>query len=203
MTGTITQLQNLIGIVGHVVDYISTAPNFLFFMSKDGDKYSPMILQIVHTKLRRSVKTMLHEMNEKVGTYVTGQNSVALCVAVMYLIGVSVIGLRYGLIFGLLACPLNLIPYFGSALAMIPPSNLGALTSPRMILAVIVVFFIEWLIETTLISPLVMGRQLELLPITIVVVLHSAGHLFGLVGDFLGIPGFAVLKIVDSRFFSW
>jgi len=86
---------------------------------------------------------------------------------------------------------------------MIPPLIMGALTSPRMILAVIVVFFIEWLIETQLISPLVMGSKLELHPITIVVVLLTAGNLFGLVGVILGIPGFAVLKIVVTRFFSW
>ena len=203
VTGTISQLQNLIGIVGNVVVTISTAPIILFFMLKDGDKFTPMILQIVPTKLRRSVKQMLHEMNEKVGSYVQGQITVALCVAVMFMIGYSVIGLRYGLIFGLLACPLNLIPYFGSALAMIPPLIMGALTSPRMILAVFVVFFIEWLIETQLISPLVMGSKLELHPITIVVVLLTAGNLFGLVGVILGIPGFAVLKIVVTRFFSW
>ena len=158
-------------------------------MLKDGDKFTPMVLHIVPTKLRRSVKQMLHEMNEKVGSYVQGQITVALCVAVMFMVGYSVIGLRYGLIFGLLACPLNLIPYFGSALAMI--------------LAVIIVFFIEWLIETQVISPLVMGSKLELHPITIVVVLLTAGNLFGLVGVILGIPGFAVLKIVVTRFFSW
>ncbi|MEK0405130.1 AI-2E family transporter, partial [Lactiplantibacillus plantarum] len=84
---------------------------------KDGDKFTPMVLHIVPTKLRRSVKQMLHEMNEKVGSYVQGQITVALCVAVMFMVGYSVIGLRYGLIFGLLACPLNLIPYFVSALA--------------------------------------------------------------------------------------
>lgn len=65
VTGTISQLQNLIGIVGNVVVTISTAPIILFFMLKDGDKFTPMILQIVPTKLRRSVKQMLHEMNEK------------------------------------------------------------------------------------------------------------------------------------------
>lgn len=123
-------------------------------MLKDGDKFTPMVLHIVPTKLRRSVKQMLHEMNEKVGSYVQGQITVALCVAVMFMVGYSVIGLRYGLIFGLLACPLNLIPYFGSALAMIPPLIMGALTSPRMILAVIIVFFIEWLIETQVIHRL-------------------------------------------------
>ena len=67
--------------------------------------------------------------------------------------------------------------------------------------AVIIVFFIEWLIETQVISPLVMGSKLELHPITIVVVLLTAGNLFGLVGVILGVPD---CRVEDrGRRFSW
>ncbi len=107
------------------------------------------------------------------------------------------------MILGLIATPLNLIPYFGSALAMVPSLVMGAMTSPKMLIGVIIVFFIEWLLETQVISPLVMGSKLELHPITIVVVLLTAGNLFGLVGVILGIPGFAVIKIIVTRLFAW
>lgn len=203
VTGTVSQIQNLVGIVGNVLITVSTAPIILFFMLKDGGDFAPKLVRLFPVKLRGSVQTMLHEMNTKVGSYVQGQLTVAMAVAIIFMIGFSVIGLRFGLVFGLIAGPLNLIPYFGSALAMIPALIVGAVTGPKMLIAVIVTFFVEWLIETQLISPLVMGSALAMHPVTIVIVLLTAGNLFGLAGVILGIPGFAVLKIVVTRLFSW
>lgn len=203
VAGTVAQLQNVVGVVGNVVITVSTAPIILFFMLKDGSRFPRLVVDLFPVKLRSGIHQMLHEMNDKVGSYVQGQITVAIAVGIMFMIGYSVIGLKYALVLGIIATPLNLIPYFGSALAMVPSLITGAMTSPRMFIAVIIVFFIEWLIETQVLSPLVMGSKLELHPITIVVVLLTAGNLFGLVGVILGIPGFAVIKIVVTRFFKW
>lgn len=202
-SGTLAQIQNLVGVVGNIVVTVATAPIILFFMLKDGAKFTPLFVHLFPVKLRTSVTQTMHEMNVKVGSYVQGQITVALAVGIMFMVGYSIIGLRFALVLGLIAAPLNLIPYFGSALAMVPALIIGGMTSPRMFIEVIIVFFIEWLIETQVISPLVMSSKLEMHPITIVVVLLTAGNLFGLAGVILGIPGFAVLKIVVVRLFNW
>ncbi|MCX2455744.1 AI-2E family transporter [Lacticaseibacillus nasuensis] len=203
LSGTVSQLQNLVGIVGNVVITIATAPIILFFMLKDGARFPQLFVNLFPVRMRQDLREMLTEMNDKVGSYVQGQITVAIAVGIMFMTGYSIIGLKYALILGLIATPLNLIPYFGSALAMVPSLVMGAMTSPKMLIGVIIVFFIEWLLETQVISPLVMGSKLELHPITIVVVLLTAGNLFGLVGVILGIPGFAVIKIIVTRLFAW
>lgn len=203
VSGTVTQLQNLVGIVGNVVITVSTAPIILFFMLKDGASFAPKVVRLLPVKLRASWASMLSEMNQKVGSYVQGQLTVAMAVAIIFMTGFSLIGLKFALVLGLIAGPLNLIPYFGSALAMIPALIVGAMSGPKMLIAVIITFFVEWLIETQVLSPLVMGSKLAMHPVTIVIVLLTAGNLFGLAGVILGIPGFAVLKIVVTRFFSW
>jgi predicted PurR-regulated permease PerM len=48
-----------------------------------------------------------------------------------------------------------------------------------------------------------MGSNMAMHPVTIALVLLTAGKLFGLVGVILGIPGYAVLKIIISRLFNW
>ncbi|MFD1392557.1 AI-2E family transporter [Lacticaseibacillus jixianensis] len=203
LSGTLSSLSSIISTVGTVVVTLGTAPIVLFFMLKEGNKFTPMILHLIPTKQRQSFGEMLHEMNLKIGSYVQGQLTVALAVGIIYMLGYSIIGLRYGLIFGMLAAPLNLIPYFGSALALVPALIMGAIQGPKMVIAVVIVFFIEWLLETQLISPFVMGSKLEMHPITIVVVLLTAGSMFGLLGVILGIPGFAVIKIIAVRLFKW
>lgn len=203
LSGTVSGLQSFFGIVGNVMITVSTAPIILFFLLKEGDHFAPLLVNLFPTRLRRSMSDTLHEMNVKVGSYVQGQLTVAMAVAIIFMVGFSVIGLKFALVLGLIAGPLNLIPYFGSALAMIPALIVGATTSPKMLIAVIIIFFVEWLIETQLISPLVMGSKLEMHPLTIVIVLLTAGNLFGLVGVILGIPGFAVIKIIVTRLFHW
>lgn len=203
LSGTVTGIQNFFGIVGNVVITVATAPIILFFLLKDGDHFAPLVVNLFPTRMRHSLSDTLHEMNEKVGSYVQGQLTVAMAVAIIFMVGFSVIGLKFALVLGLIAGPLNLIPYFGSALAMIPALIVGATTSPQMLIAVIVTFFVEWVIETQLISPFVMGSKLAMHPLTIVLVLLTAGNLFGLIGVILGIPGFAVIKIIVTRLFHW
>ncbi len=201
--GTFSQLGTIINAVGNIVITLATAPFLLFFMLKDGRHFPDYVAKLLPRRYRATLLDLLNEISTKVGQYIQGQITVAFFVSIIFMVGYSIIGLRFALVLGLLAGPLNLIPYLGSTLAMIPALIIGGLTSLQMFFAVIVVFFIEWLLETQVISPLVMGSNMAMHPVTIAIVLLTAGKLFGLVGVILGIPGYAVLKIIISRLFNW
>ncbi|WP_341779367.1 AI-2E family transporter [Levilactobacillus sp. HBUAS70063] len=203
LTGTLTSLGNVVTTVSDWVITIITAPLVLFFMLKDGTRFPHYVSQVVPTAYRERFIVMLDQMNVKVSSYVRGQLTVALCVLIIFTTGYSIIGLRYALLIGLLAGPLNLIPYFGSAIALIPALIIGAITSPSMLLGVVIVYLIEWVLETQVLSPLIMGNSLAMHPITIVFVLLAAGKMFGLVGVIFGVPGFAVLKVLVTTAFQW
>ncbi|MCT4487332.1 AI-2E family transporter [Levilactobacillus parabrevis] len=203
LTGTLTSIGNVVTTVSDWVITIITAPLALFFMLKDGTRFPHYVSQVVPTAYRERFVVMLDQMNVKVSSYVRGQLTVALCVLIIFTTGYSIIGLRYALLIGLLAGPLNLIPYFGSAIALIPALIIGAITSPSMLLGVVIVYLIEWVLETQVLSPLIMGNSLAMHPITIVFVLLAAGKMFGLVGVIFGVPGFAVLKVLVTTAFQW
>ncbi|MFD1454352.1 AI-2E family transporter [Levilactobacillus lanxiensis] len=203
LTGTLSSLGNVVTTVSDWVITIITAPLVLFFMLKDGSRFPHYISQVVPTAYRSRFITMLDQMNAKVSSYVRGQLTVALCVMIIFTTGYSVIGLRYALLIGLLAGPLNLIPYFGSAIALVPALIIGVVTSPSMLLGVVIVYLIEWVLETQVLSPLIMGNSLAMHPITIVFVLLAGGKMFGLLGVIFGVPGFAVLKVLATTTFQW
>jgi predicted PurR-regulated permease PerM len=203
LTGTLTSIGNVVTTVSDWIITIITAPLVLFFMLKDGSRFPHYVSQVVPTAYRERFIVMLDQMNVKVSSYVRGQLTVALCVLIIFTTGYSIIGLRYALLIGLLAGPLNLIPYFGSAIALVPALIIGAITSPSMLLGVVIVYLIEWVLETQVLSPLIMGNSLAMHPITIVFVLLAAGKMFGLVGVIFGVPGFAVLKVLVTTAFQW
>ena len=72
-----------------------------------------------------------------------------------------------------------------------------------MLLKVIVVFIVEQTIEGRFVSPLILGSQLNIHPITILFVLLTSGSMFGIWGVLLGIPIYASAKVVISAIFDW
>ena len=72
-----------------------------------------------------------------------------------------------------------------------------------LLIQVLIVFVIEQTIEGRLISPLVLGNELSIHPVTILLVLLTSGKLFGLVGVILGIPVYAAAKVVITHVFEW
>ncbi|UUV98925.1 AI-2E family transporter [Vagococcus luciliae] len=200
---TFNSLGNIVGAVANVVVTTITVPFILFYLLKDGKQLVPYITPVIPTKMRKPTLKVLEDINKQLSSYVRGQVTVAFAVAVMFMIGFSVIGLEYSVTLGILAGVLNLIPYIGSALATIPAIVLALVNGPKMLIAVIIVFVLEQTIEGRVVSPLVLGSQLDIHPITIIFVLLSAGKLFGVLGVILGIPGYAAIKVIAIHLFTW
>ena len=72
-----------------------------------------------------------------------------------------------------------------------------------MLIKVIIVMVVEQTIEGRFISPQVLGNSMQIHPVTILMVLLASGKLFGVVGVVIGIPTFAVLKVIVSEIYSW
>lgn len=86
---------------------------------------------------------------------------------------------------------------------MIPAVFLGIVSGPALLIKVLIVFAIEQTVEGRFISPLVLGSQLSIHPVTILVVLLTSGKLFGIVGVILGIPVYAMTKVIITHIFEW
>ena len=200
---TIQNLGSFFGAVATIVLAVITMPFILFYLLKDGRKLAPYFVKFLPTKMRQPSLIVLKEMNDQVSSYIRGQLTVAFAVAVMFMIGFSIIGLDYAITLGIAAGFLNLIPYLGSFLAMIPAVFLGIVGGPVLLIQVLIVFVIEQTIEGRLISPLVLGNELSIHPVTILLVLLTSGKLFGLVGVILGIPVYAAAKVVITHVFEW
>lgn len=196
-------IGSVVGAVANIVVTVVTVPFILFYLLKDGKKLAPYMTQFLPTKIRKTTLNVLVDINKQLSSYVRGQVTVAVAVAIMFIIGFSAVGLNYSVTLGILAGFLNLIPYVGSALATIPAILLALVDGPKMLIAVIIIFIVEQTIEGKFVSPLVLGSQLEIHPITIIFVLLSAGKIFGVMGVILGIPLYATIKVIATHLFTW
>ena len=201
---TVTGLGSVFGVLSTTLLALITTPFILFYLLKDGHHLPYHMMKLVPSKMRENSYLLLREMNLQISQYIRGQLLVAFFVGLMFWIGFSIIGLKYALTLGILAGALNLIPFLGSFIAFVPIVIIAIVVhSPIMLAKVLVVFFIEQTLEGRVFQPLILGSNLQIHPITIIAVLLTAGNLFGIPGVILGIPAYAVIKVVLVHLFSW
>ena len=194
-----SKVKNIAETVVNVGVVIVTTPFVLFFMLKDGHRFKDFSTKIVPPKFRKDYHDLLDKMSVQVGSYIQGQIIVSLCIGVLLFIGYSIIGLDYGLILACIAAVTSVVPYIGPTIAISPAIIIALITSPIMLLKLIVVWTAVQFIEGHFISPNIMGKTLQIHPLTIIFILLSAGNLLGVVGVILGIPAYAILKVLVSH----
>ncbi|QGI06154.1 AI-2E family transporter [Bacillus subtilis] len=203
VNSTFTGVGNFIGALTEIIISIVTVPFILFYLLKDGKKLPVYILKFVPTQLKEQTYTVLSEMNHRLSSYIRGQIIVSFCIGFLLFIGYLIIGLDYASLLAVIAACTSIVPYLGPTIAITPAIIIAIVTSPLMLLKLVIVWTIVQLIEGKLISPQIMGKNLHIHPITIIFLLLTAGKLFGVVGIILAIPGYAVAKVITTHLFDW
>ena len=203
LNSTFTGIGNIIGSVSKTVMAIITVPFILFYLLKDGKKLPDYILNFLPIPMRSHTFTVLQEMNKQISSYIRGQIVVSFCIGVLMFIGFVIIGLDYAPVLAVIAGFTSVVPYLGPAIAITPALIIAIVTSPYMLLKLIIVWTIVQLIEGKFISPQIMGRNLHVHPITIIFIIIIAGNLFGVVGILLAVPGYAILKVITTHLFEY
>lgn len=201
--GAWSGIGGFLGALKDIVLAVITVPFILFYLLKDGKKLPAFILRFVPVRLRGQTKHVMTEMNGQISSYIRGQIIVSFCIGVLLYIGFLIIGLDYSLVLAIIASFTSIVPYLGPAIAITPALIIAIVTSPFMLLKLIIVWTVVQLVEGKFISPQIMGKTLRVHPITIIFVILTAGNLFGIVGIILAVPGYAVLKVIASHLFKW
>lgn len=191
-------LSTLTGIILSLV----TVPFILFYLLKDGEKLPKFMLNICPPRMRKEVHEIFHDMDKQISSYIQGQILVSMCIGAMVTIGFLIIGMKYALLLGFLAMITSVVPYLGPVIAITPAVIIALVTSPFMLIKLAIVWTVVQLIEGKFISPQIMGKSLSIHPITIIFVLLTAGSLFGVPGVILGIPGYAIFKVLVTHLFK-
>ncbi|WP_409302715.1 AI-2E family transporter [Peribacillus sp. SCS-155] len=199
VSGFGNKVGNFIGIITSVITLIVTVPFIVFYMLKDGEGASDGVLKYLPYFQATEAKLIIKDMDEALSSYIQGQAIVSFIVGFMMYIGYLIIGIDYSLILAVIAMLTNVIPFIGPFIAIIPAIIIALITSPFMAVKVIIVAVIVQQIDGNLTSPYIMGRKLDIHPLTIILVLLVAGSMGGLLGMIIGVPFYAVLKVIISH----
>jgi predicted PurR-regulated permease PerM len=191
----------IVRAVGTVAAWAVTPVYLIFFLIaerrplKNVESYLPFLKQ----QTREDVVFLTNEFIQIIVAFFRGQLVIAFLQGVLFAVGFSIVGLKFGFVLGLLLGFLNIIPYLGSIIGLgttLPIAYFQQDGGLWTLVGVLVVFTIVQLIEGYILTPRIMGGQTGLHPMTIIVAIFFWGSaLQGILGMILAIPLTAFLVV--------
>ncbi|KIM18336.1 membrane protein [Apilactobacillus kunkeei] len=200
--GITSSVGSIISTAASAVIVMITVPVVLFYMLKDGHKMVPNIAKMLPPRSRRRTIRLLNKMSDTISHYIGGQMIECLFVGVFTSVGYVLIGQKYALLLGVFAGICNIIPYVGPYIGIMPSVFVALSTSVGELVWVVIVVIIVQQLDGNLVYPNVIGKSLNIHPLTIIIILMAAGNIAGLMGMILAIPLYAVVKVVVQYLYS-
>ncbi len=169
----------------------------LIDMKKVKEKFTSLFPQVYHME----VGHVLSVIDEKVGAYVRG--TIARCILVGIFTGVILyfIDMPFASFWGILAGILNIIVYIGPIIAAVPAVLLGVLPGTPHFLLITGIYVAVQCLDSFVLTPLLLGKAVDLSPLTVIAAVLIGAHLAGLLGILLAIPVAAIFKVLLNHYY--
>ncbi|MBO9879960.1 AI-2E family transporter [Xanthomonas sp. D-109] len=175
-------------------------PILTFYFLRDWDL---LVARVAATIPRNHVATITRlalQSNEVLGAFIRGQFLVMLALGVIYAGGLTLVGLKLGLLIGIVAGLISFIPYLGATTGILL-AVLAALVQAKgfdlqLLILVGVVFTVGQLLESYVLTPRIVGDKIGLHPVAVIFAVMAGGQLFGFLGMLLALPVAAVANVL-------
>lgn len=177
-------------------------PVVAFYLLRDWSKLLDFVKDSLPNNLRDKVLVLAGQCDEVLSAFIRGQLLVMAALAVIYSVGLSIVGLDLALFLGTMAGLASVVPYLG-AIVGIGASALVAYMQFQDVLPILyvcIVFGVGQMLESMLLTPILVGDKIGLHPVAVIFAIMAGGQLGGFVGILVALPVAAVL-MVFVRFF--
>lgn len=197
--------RQIFTVGGSAVTFLATALLSLvvgFWILKDLPAITREILVLAGPRGRDEVKVVSATVSRVLGGYLKGQVIIALVTGTIVAVGLAIIRVPYSLVIGLLAVPLNFIPWIGPTILAVIAGISAAFVSPMHIIGAVAVCVGAQQMTEYFVQPRVMSEQVDLHPLLVIFSLLAGSTLFGFPGLLLGIPVAGVAKGLFVYYFE-
>lgn len=168
---------------------------FLFLLQRE--KYENFVVMLYREDKRTEAKKMIGKISKIAQQYLGGRLISILLLAVLYIIGFSIIGLKNALLLAAIAAIMTFIPYVGPLLGGFVPFFMALVSgSFNQAIWVAVIITLGQLFDNYFIEPYVVGGSVNISPFFTIFILILGGVVWGIAGVILFLPLLGILKIV-------
>lgn len=183
-------------------------PILTFYILKDYYVLNEKLLQMVPRRYLADVREVLRRLSIVLGGLIRGQFLVCTVLAAYFSVALTALGVEMALLLGILSGLMNLVPFVGPlaslGLALFIAVLAGAQITQCM--GILGVYLVANLVDNTVLTPKIVGKQMGISPLTIILALLAGGELLGFLGILLALPVMAMVKVLggylQERYFA-
>lgn len=197
--GVLTSLISGGSTVVGVLSLLVLTPVIAFYVLLDWDHMVAKVDGWLPRPHAPVIRDLARQMDQTVAGFLRGQALLCLILGAFYAVGLSLIGLNFGFLIGIIAGIISFIPFVGSITGLLIGGGVAiAQFWPEYwwILAVLGVFAIGQFVEGNILQPKLLGDAVGLHPVWLMFSLLAFGSLFGFVGVLLAVPVAAAIGVL-------
>ena len=182
----------------NLLSLLFITPVVAFYLLRDWDLLVAKVNSLLPRHYARTIREQVRIIDGTLSGFIRGQTNVCVILAIFYAAALSVVGLKFAVVIGILTGFLVIIPYagimFGTLLGVaVAFFQFGDLTQVAIVLAI---FVGGQMVEGTVITPKLVGDKVGLHPLWIIFGMLAGAALFGFVGVLLAVPVTAVIGVL-------
>jgi predicted PurR-regulated permease PerM len=176
-------------------------PILAVYLLNDFDRMKEGFRELLPHRYRAEVEETAAEIDAVLSQFLRGQLTVMAILAVLYGGAYAVMGVRLAVPIGIAAGVLNIVPYVGSAFALVAGLLMALIGGGGwgQIIGVTVAYVVVQTLEGFVITPRIVGESVGLREVWVLLALFVGGEIFGVLGVLLAVPVAAVAKIFIAR----
>ena len=185
-----------------ILDFIfllMVTPIVAIYLLVDWDKIIKEVEKVIPRRLEPTISQIVIEMHKTVASFLRGQFSVCIILAIFYAASLTALGLEYGLLVGLFSGLISFIPLIGAilgGLVALVVSLAQFWQTPEWVGVVLIIFLFGQILEGNLLTPRLVGKSVKLHPLWIIFSVTCFGSLMGWVGVILAVPSAACIAVL-------
>ena len=191
-------IKNIIKKAAGTIEAILFIPIFTIFMLFFRDRAETFIHKLAKRRHAELAENLIKQISKVTIKYVTGVTIVVIILAVVHSTALSIIGIKYAIIFGIITACFSFIPYFGTIISGIVPLAFSLLTQgdPYTALAIAIYYSIISLIDHNIFTPGIVGGKVHLNPFVTILSIIIGATIWGVPGMIIVVPFMAIIKII-------
>ncbi len=185
-----------------VISLLVITPIVAFYLLRDWDRLTEKVDTLLPRPYAATIRGLMAEVDQSLASFIRGQGMVCAILGIFYAVGLTIVGLNFGLLVGLGAGLVSFIPYVGSVAGFVVATGIAVFQfdSPTMWLVVAGIFVAGQAVEGNFLTPKLVGESVGLHPVWVMFALLAGGSLFGFTGLMLAVPVAAIIGVM-VRFF--
>lgn len=145
---------------------------------------------------RERTREILTGMYDAVQKWFLGQLADMVLVGILYTVTLSIIGVPFAVLFGILGGLVCFVPFVGPVVSAIPPALVALFQDPILAVWVLLAYLAIQLLESNVIQPVIMSHAISLHPVVLLFAILTMGTLFQAIGVVLAVPLVAALHVL-------